>query len=585
MKTRKYAKRPALFDKKGEKWVGQKYHEVRKKVIDLGSGLASLGVEKNDKVAILSRNNSIWALADYAIASLGAVSVTVYPSLVANQIKYILEHSESKIVIVENSIQGEKILSIRKTLPLLESIITMEEVSENDDNILRFSDILKGGREYRKKNGFDLEKLAMAVKPDDTLTLVYTSGTTGVPKGVQLSHGNLVANVMAGKKVITVTQRDKFLSFLPLSHIFERMVGHYIPFSSGSSIYYAENLEKIGQNLQEVQPTIMAAIPRLFEKMKGKINENVQNGPGIKRALFNWAMKRGYGSINSLCQREYPGGWKGIQYKIAQKLVFSKLKQKVGGELRFFASGGAALPKDVGEFFMAADIPIIEGYGLTETSPIISANTDKFIKFGTVGPPFPGVKVKIASDGEILCKGKNVMSGYYKDAESTKEVLDGDGWFHTGDIGHLDGDGCLCITDRKKNLIVTSYGKNVVPVVVENNISKSKYVDQCMVLGNQKKFVSAVIVPSFPALRLYLERKGKKIEDKEEIIKDRDVLELFNRTIEKNMAELANFERVKKFILVSEEWTIENDLLTPTLKVKKNKIFAKYHREIEELYS
>ena len=574
----------AFFEKKEGSWVGLRYRDVEKRVEDFASGLSAMGVGKGDKIAILSGNNSKWAITDYAVACLGGITVTVFPSLIPSQIHYILDHSDTKYIVCEDEQQIEKVVPFLDSSKSLRGIISMKGGCGGKDHIIDYEKVIKKGRVNRKKTSFPLKGIAKNVRSDDLLTLVYTSGTTGDPKGVMLTHGNLVSNVIAGRKAIRVTREDRFLSFLPLSHAFERMVGHYTAFSAGSAVYYAEGIEQLAANMEEVRPTVMASVPRLFEKMHAKVVDRVNAGPGLKRKMFWWAIGVGQRSIAYLQRDRKPKGLLGFKFGLANRLVFSKLKERVGGNLRFFVSGGAPLSKEVGEFFASANIPILEGYGLTETSPVITVNRRDFYKFGTVGAPVKGVEVRIADDGEVHCRGKNVMRGYYKNDEATKEVIDEKGWFRTGDIGMLDEDGYLRITDRKKNLIVTSCGKNVAPVPLEKALSTSRYVEQCMVIGDNLKFISALIVPCYGALEDWARSRGIEIKERKDLLGKTEVQKLFDGVLRETMEAFASYERVKKYSLLPEEWTVENDMLTPTLKTKRREILKRYAPLVEKMY-
>ena len=577
--------RSALHDKVDGKWRPLTFEELAERVEWFASGLSVLGVKPGDKIAILSNNNSKWAISDYAIACLGAVSVTIYPTLMPTQTKFIVNHSNTKFIITENREQTDKILTFRDSCPKLTGIIVMDDSTQGLEDVLSFSGIQKKGKHSISSSGFDLRKRAMSVKPDELLSLVYTSGTTGDPKGVMLTHRNMVSNVISGLEAIHADPTDRFLSFLPLSHCFERMVGHYAPFSAGCSIYYAEGIEKIADNMLEVKPTVMTSVPRFFEKMHTRVIENVEKGPVVKRKMFRWAMKAGQSYVNYLERSERPPGLLRFKYGLADKLVFSKLKKRVGGSLRFFISGAAPLSENIGKFFAAANIPILEGYGLTETSPVISVNREELFRFGTVGLPLNGVSTRIADDGEILCRGKNVMKGYYQNPEATAEVIDADGWFHTGDIGIFDEKGYLKIVDRKKDLLVTSCGKNVAPATLECALKSSKYVEQALVIGNSRKFISALIVPAFPALEEWLKAENIEIEDHKKLIRNPRVLANYKEICDRVNAGFSNFEKVKKFTLIPEEWTISNGALTPTLKVKRKVVEERYAKLIEDAYS
>jgi len=575
----------AYFEKVNGEWVGLTYGEVGSLVERFAAGLAKLGIKKDDKVAILSTNNPRWSISDFAIAGLGGVTVSIYPTLIAPQIKYIIDDSDSRYVITEDQEQADKILSFFDESPGLEGIIAMDNTSDPDKNVLSFDEILKQGDEYIKEQGFSLREVSKAVQPDDLLTLIYTSGTTGNPKGVMLTHKNLVSNVISGRKAISLSSSDIFLSFLPLSHSFERMVGHFTAFSANSTVYYAESVDTVAENMGEVKPTVMTSVPRLYEKMYAKVLDKVSKDPPLRQKIFWWAIGVGKKASKYFQRNQKPTGLLAFKFGIADKLVFSKIKERVGGRLRFFISGGAPLSKEIGEFFAAANIAILEGYGLTETSPVITCNRETLYKFGTVGAPIDGVEVKIADDGEILCRGDNVMAGYYKNPEATAEVLEEDGWFHTGDIGEFDEDGYLRITDRKKNILVTSGGKNVAPSPMENALVTNKYIEQCLVIGDSRKFISALIVPAFDNLKEWAREQNLDADNIETLIKDPKVLALYDDIIAKVMQNFSHYEKVKAFRLIPREWTIESGELTPTLKVKRKVVETNYADLIEEIYS
>ena len=547
--------------------------------------LASLGLGNDDKVAIQSTNCPRWAFSDYAIASIGAASVTVYPTLIASQIKYIIDDSDSQYVITQDKSQTDKILEFIQDSPKLKGIIAMDNTHDPAKNIISFDHLLELGEKYIKDKNFTIKKASKDVKPDDLLTLIYTSGTTGNPKGVMLTHDNLVSNVKAGAKHIDFGIEDTFLSLLPLSHVFERMTGHYTAFSLGSKTYYAESIDTIGENLIEVKPTIVIAVPRVFEKINAKVVDKVSNDPAIRQKIFWWACGVGTEAAKLLTRGQKPSGGLAFKFKIADKLVFSKLKERVGGNLRFFVSGGAPLSKEVGEFFASANIPILEGYGLTETSPVITANQEKLYKFGTVGCLVDKVQVKIAKDGEILCKGPNVMKGYYKNPEATAEAIDKDGWFHTGDIGEFDEDNYLKITDRKKSILVTAGGKNIAPAPLEIAMTSSKYIEQALAIGDTRKFVSALIVPAFEVLDEWAKDKDIDTSDRKAFVNHHLVYELFEKEVAKTMEKFSRYEQIKKFAVLPNEWTIESGETTPKLSVKRKVVVNNYAKEIEKIYA
>ncbi len=581
-----YKDKPAYFHKIDNNWVPVTFTETETLVERLAAGLASLGVGKDDKIAIQSANRVRWAVSDYAIAGLGAVSVTIYPTLIPSQIQYIVDDSDSLYVITEDSVQTEKVLSFIESSPKLKGIIAMDDEHNPDKNIFSFEHILSKGDEYIKTNGFSIHESAKTASPDDLLTLIYTSGTTGNPKGVMLTHKNLMSNMNSGKKAIDVGIDDVFLSFLPLSHVFERMTGHYTGFYSGSTTYYAESVDTVAENMGEVRPTIMVAVPRLYEKIHTKVLDKVSKDPALRQKIFWWAIGTGEKAAEYLTRGQEPSGFLAFKFGIADKLVFSKLKERVGGRLRFFVSGGAPLSAEVGKFFASANIPILEGYGLTETSPVITCNREDLFKFGTVGCPIEGVEVKIAEDGEILCKGDNVMVGYYKNEEATKEAIDEDGWFHTGDIGKFEErDGYLMITDRKKSLLVTSGGKNVAPAPMEIALTSSKYIEQALVIGDKRNFISALLVPSFEMLNEWAIEKGIPTDDKTALAENQKVIELYESEVAFAMNAFSRYEQVKKFTLLTKEWTVESGEATPKLSVKRKVVLTNYADVVDKMYA
>ncbi|RMG38607.1 MAG: long-chain fatty acid--CoA ligase, partial [Methanobacteriota archaeon] len=453
------------------------------------------------------------------------------------------------------------------------------------EEIITYQQLLEKGVEFNQKNPDYVEKTIKSLSRDDLATIIYTSGTTGEPKGVMLTHGNFLSNIEGSIRALPVNNTDTFLSFLPLSHVFERMVGHFLANYVSATIAYAESIETVPQNLIEVRPTLMASVPRLFEKIYARIVESVEEGSGLKKKLFYWAIGVGREVTTYKQKRQpLPGGLK-LKFGIANKLVFSKLKERVGGRIRFFVSGGAPLSKEIGEFFTAAGLLILEGYGLTETSPVISVNRLEKFKFGSVGIPLDNVEVKIAEDGEILTRGPHVMKGYYKKEAETKEAIDSDGWFHTGDIGIIDEEGFLIITDRKKNIIVTAGGKNVAPQKIENLLVTTRYIEQAMVIGDKRKFCSALIVPSFETLEKFAAEQGISFNSHKELCEHPKVKELIQQEIENVNKELASYETVKKFILLDQPFSIESGELTPSLKVKRKIVEQNYKEQIDALYA
>ncbi|MCK4639926.1 MAG: long-chain fatty acid--CoA ligase [Candidatus Marinimicrobia bacterium] len=582
--TNRFKEKPAFGFKKDGTWYEMTFSEVRDNVEKISGGLKSIGLKTGDHVGIISHNSYLWAMSDYGISCARGVTTTIYPTLTTKQVKWIVQHSECKYLFCGDLEQTEKVLTFVDELKGLQNVIVLSDEKVEHPKVILYSELLAKGAEYRNSIPGFFEKDAMSIKKSDLLTLIYTSGTTGEPKGVMLTHGNLTSNIFASLKEIQVDEQDIFLSFLPLSHVFERMVGHFLATSVGAKICYAESIDTVADNMGEIHPTLMAAVPRFYEKVYAKIIDNMSSASSVKQKLFWWSINAGRKAENRREHGHSVGILLGAKLKIANKLVFSKLQGKVGGRLRFFVSGGAPLSKEIGQFFKAAGILILEGYGLTETSPVISFNPLEKIKFGTVGFPLTNVEVQIAEDGEILTKGPHVMKGYFKDEIATKEVLDDDGWFHTGDIGIIDEKGYLAITDRKKNIIVTSGGKNVAPQPMENVLVTSKWIEQILVIGDKRKFVSAFIVPSFPNLEAWAKEKELKWENRDELIKLPEVEELYDRVIGESMEGFAQFEKVKKFLLLSHEFTIESDELTPSMKIRRSIVEKHYAEMINNMY-
>ena len=580
-----YGSKTTLMKKVDGQYQGITYQEFGEKVKNFALGLASLGVKKGDRVALLSENRPEWAISDLAILSLGAINVPIYPSLIPKQIEYILNDSEAKVIITSKPDQTSKIIEILNNLPVLKYIVTIDPPDTTIEKMLFFEQLSKKGQDFGRENPDYYDRAAKAVEPDTPAGIIYTSGTTGNPKGVILSHNNFLSNAKGGVATINIVPEDTFLSFLPLCHVFERLGGHFVPILAGATIAYAESIDTVAQNLGEVKPTIMTSVPRFFEKMYTRVLDNARSGGLVKQKIFNWAIQVGKKYVAAQAKGKV-GGVLRKKHNLAHKLVFSKLHERVGGNLRFFVSGGAPLPKEIGEFFHHAGIKILEGYGLTETSPIIALSLEDKFKFGTVGPVLEkgGVEVKIAEDGEILARGPNVMKGYYKKQAETKEVIDEDSWLHTGDVGFLDEDGFLVITDRKKNILVTSGGKNIAPAPIENLLLTSPLIDQVMVIGNKRKFLSALLVPNFEALHTYAEEQKISFKDDKELVNHPKILQFVTNEVERLSAHLARYEQLKTFRLIPAPFTIEVGELTPTLKIKRKVVEEKYADLIDSMY-
>jgi long-chain acyl-CoA synthetase len=547
----------------------------------LALGLRALGHGQNDKLIILSENRPEWTMTDLANLCLGGITVPVYTTLVPDQVKYIINDSDAKIVVVSNSDQWRKIEAIRADLPQVRQFVIMEKTAPAP-GVLTFAEVTAKGRIAAAADPALFERLAMAVQPSDEASIIYTSGTTGVPKGVILTHGNIVTNLIGAATVIEFSDKDTVLSFLPLSHILERMVT-FTYLYRGCTIAYAESVEKVGDNLAEIKPQIMVSAPRVFEKIYAKVMDNVLASSGLKRKIFYGAVKVGKAySARQLAGRA-PGGWLKFRRGLAHKLVFSKVLEKVGGHVRFFVSGGAPLAKDLAEFFHAFGLVILEGYGLTETSPVVAINTFEKMRFGSVGPILPGVEAKIAADGEILVRGPNVMKGYYKKPAETAEVFE-NGWFKTGDIGILDAEGFLTITDRKKDLIVTAGGKNIAPQPIENILKTNPYIGNAVVIGDRRRFVCALIVPNFEKLEDYARFSKIPFADRAGLVRQEAIVNFVMSEIDRSTPHLASYEKIKKIVLLERDFEMEKGEVTPSLKVKRNIVENTYRDALDALY-
>jgi len=575
-----YPKDDLMLYKKDGSFTPISTDEFATQVKHFALGLRDLSYEAGDKLIILSENRPEWVMTDMANLCLGGVTVPIYTSLVPEQIKYIIDNSDAKVVVFSDDEMWEKIKAIQSDLVKVEHYITCQ--ADGPEGTLTFADVQKRGERLAKEQPDLFEELALKVKPDDVASIIYTSGTTGAPKGVMLMHSNFVSNVEAVTTIIEFTQKDTVLSFLPLSHVLERMVT-FAYLCKGCSIGYAESIETVAENLLEIRPQIMVSVPRVFEKIYAKVMDNVLASSPLKRKIFFWAARIGKEYGRKIILNKPISGSLQFKKNLAHKLVFSKIIEKTGGRVRFFVSGGAPLSKDIAEFFYAMGLNILEGYGLTETSPVIAVNTLEDIKFGSVGKPIPGVEVKIAEDGEILTKGPHVMKGYYKMEAETQEAIK-DGWFYTGDVGFLDEEGFVTITDRKKDIIVTAGGKNVAPQPIENIIKTNLYVSNAVIIGDKRKFISALVVPNFEKLVEYADANNISYSDYGDLVKNDKILNFIESEINRATPGLASYEKVKKVALLDREFEIEKGEITPTLKVKRNIIEQKYRSIIDSLY-
>jgi long-chain acyl-CoA synthetase len=573
-----------LFRKVNGVYEGISYQEFKVETENFALGLAAMGIKRGDKVAILAENRPEWVFSDMSILGLGSVDVPLYPSLTAESVQFILNNSESKGIIISNKFQLNKVLKIKPYCHQLKFVIVMNEkdITPKTQGLYSFKEIQEMGELFGKNHSRYFKDCIRKVNENDLCTIIYTSGTTGEPKGVMLSHKNILSNVTKTLEIFPIGTDDIFLSFLPMCHIFERMGGYYTGFSSGGAIYFAESIESISQNIIEVKPTILTTVPRLFERIYAKIIKNIESQSATKQKIFYWAIETGRQYMFAKKEHKISIALS-VKRKIADKLVYSKLREKMGGKLKFFISGGAALPREIGEFFEAVGILIIEGYGLTESSPIITANRLDDYKFGSVGKIFPGVEVKIASDGEILAKGPNIMQGYYKNKKETEESLK-NGWLHTGDIGHFDNQGFLFITDRKKHLFKTSSGKYIAPTHIENLFLESRFIDQFVLIGDRRKFLSALIVPDFEAIREYADSHKIEYVNNHDLVNKKEIHELFDKDMSQFQKKLANYEKVRKFTLLDHTFSIESGEITPSFKIKRKFVEERYGPLIEEMY-
>jgi long-chain acyl-CoA synthetase len=569
--------------KRDGRWTQLSYRELADRVETLSLGLLELGIQPGDRVAILSENRPEWAIADYACLAARCTDVPIYPTLPAKQVEYCLCDSGASAILVSTRHQLEKITSLRPRVPGLKHVIAID-ADATGPGVTTLEQVYAAGQAARSRRS-SWKSDALKVGPGDLATLIYTSGTTGDMKGVMLTHGNIAYDVSTCASLFSFRESDECLSFLPLSHIFERMFGHYSMFHAGVLINYAESVDSVASDMERWRPTLMASVPRLYEKIYSRVLEKVRGQPRMKQRLFQWARRLGETVVDLRLSGQPVPAKIAAQFWVADRLVFRTLRKRTGGRLRFFISGGAPLSADVARFFHAAGMPILEGYGLTETSPVIAVNTFEHLRLGTVGRPIPGVEVKIADDGEILTRGPNVMAGYYRKPEATSEALDQDGWFHTGDIGQLDADGFLSITDRKKDLIVTAGGKNIAPQPIEGLVKASKFVSNAVMLGDRRRFPIMLVVPNFETLSSWAKTQGIATDDIEAMLRRPEVESKMDREVRTTLRDLARFEVPKKLLLLSRDFSIEAGELTPTLKIKRRVVEQRHRAAIEELYA
>lgn len=573
----------ALLYKVNGVWEPTSHAGILTRVRHIALGLTRLGIVAQDRVGLLSENRPEWLLADYACLCSSVTDVPIYPTLPAEQIPYLLNDSGARALFVSTPEQARKVASVRAQAPGVEWIIGFAAGKDDGcDYTLAELEALGAADDSRERATLFKEQ-ALAVTPDQLVTLIYTSGTTGNPKGVMLTQDNLSSNVMATKATMPVSTADTALSFLPLSHIFER-TGDYFLFANGVRIAYAESIDTVPVNMSEVKPSLMMSVPRLYEKIYARVLENAVSTGGLKKQIFFWAKRVGERWADEKLAGREPAGLLGFQYRLADRLVFSKLRERTGGNIRYFISGGAPLSPEIAKFFYTAGLIILEGYGLTETSPVISANNLRDYRLGTVGKPIAGVEVRIAKDGEILTRGPHVMRGYYNNEPATRECLTDDGWFHTGDIGVLE-DGFLRITDRKKDIIVTAGGKNIAPQPIENMLKTNKYVSQAVMLGDKRKFPVVLIVPDWDPLEKWAARNQIVWTSRAELMNMPTIQAKVEKEVQEQLKGLASYEMPKKVKLIEHDFSIERGELTPTLKVKRRVIDQTYKAQIDALYA
>ncbi|MEJ7810060.1 MAG: long-chain fatty acid--CoA ligase [Gemmatimonadaceae bacterium] len=573
----------ALQSKVGGKWQPISHRTLVERVRRAALGLRALGVGRGDRVAILAENRPEWAIADFACLTSGVTDVPIYPTLLAEHVAYILRDSGAVAVFVSTAEQAAKVRAARGGLPGLRAVIAFEESVPTGADMTLDELERRGGAADSAEVAATFRREALEVGPDDVATIIYTSGTTGEPKGAMLTHDNIYSNVQAVLDVVPFGSDEVCLSFLPLSHILERMAGHYLMHAAGVSVAYAESVDALLANFGEVRPTFVISVPRIYEKIYARVLENALAGGAVKQRIFFWARGVGDRHADIRLAGGRPAGWTAVAYRIADRLVFSKLRARVGGRLRYFVSGGAPLAPEINKFFYSAGLTILEGYGLTETSPVIAVNTPRHFRIGTVGKPVAGVEVRIAPDGEILTRGAHVMRGYFNKPEATDAAIDAEGWMHTGDIGELR-EGYLRITDRKKDIIVTAGGKNIAPQPIENAVKTNKFVSQAVMLGDKRKFAVMLVVPNFEQLEPWATSEGLAWTEHAQLIAHPAVADKMQREVLSELQGCAAYEQPKRVALLEHDFTIEGGELTPTLKVKRRVIDQRHKTLIDSLY-
>ncbi len=580
----KYNRADALNYKKDGVWQKISSAEMLSRAENIALGLHSLGIGKGDRIALLAANSPEWTLTDAGCQMAGVIDVPIYTTLAANPVCYIVNDSGAKVFFLQNAETYERVKEILPECKTLEKLVFFEAADDLPENAISLEDLEKAGAKLKTENPGLPKALQSAIEPNDVATLIYTSGTTGEPKGVMLSHANLIANVINSSANFSFSSKDVPISILPLSHVFERS-GMYIYVWSGMAIHFAESIELAADNLLEVRPTIFGGVPRIFEKAYAKAKAKAASSSPVKERIFDWAIETGKTYAVKIENRRRVSRLLAAKHSIADYIVFSKFRQFFGGRLRFCVTGGAAISDEITLIFNGAGVRLMQGYGLTETSPVVTTNTPMLSRLGTVGKPIDNVEVRIAEDGEIEVSGANVMLGYYNKPEATKRAFTEDGWLRTGDIGSIDADGFLIITDRKKELFKTSGGKYIAPSPIEQLIKGSRFVGQVVLIGAERKFPAALVVPNFEQLAGYAKHKNLDIKTPAEFCAHPKIVNLFERQISELTRNLSQYERVKKIVLLENELTVENGELTPTLKIKRRVIDEKYREIIEKIYA
>jgi long-chain acyl-CoA synthetase len=574
-----------LVSKVNGAWAPITAFDFGEKTKGFALGLALLGIDRQDRVAILSENRPEWPMADFATLSLGALTVPIYTTYLAPQVEYILKDSMAKVVVVSNAIELQKVLDVRDRCPDLRHVVVLDAVPWSQGQAVPFGTVVQKGLAVLAADPEAWEDRAAALLPTDLATMIYTSGTTGEPKGAVLTHANFVANVSTCSTLFDVTPEMTALSFLPLSHVFERMVD-YLFFSRATTIAYAESIDTLAENFAEVKPHCFAAVPRVYEKMLARVRSAVETASLLRRAIFDWAVRTGAMHLKAVESGEKPSILLWLRYRIADRLVFRKIKARLGGRFQFAISGGAPLALDVATFFWSAGVEVYEGYGLTETSPVLACNRPGEWRLGSVGRVVPGVTLKIAPDGEVLAKGPSVMDGgYWRKREETASVFDDDGWFHTGDVGSFDLDGFLTLTDRKKEILINAYGKNIAPAPIEAALRAIRFVASAVLIGDRQKFLAALIVPNFEKLESWALAANVTVRTRQELVGDPRVLSLFKQTIEILNGDEPHERQIRAFRLLTEDFSVAGGELTPTLKIKRRVVVTKYSDVIQEMYA